>query len=555
MPWESEEQFRAKAEGLSGLPKKTVKVEDQTPFQKQLKSVGMLYMAEASEAAAASPPLTCPSCGQLVTDIVGATQLYQIDVKETGGKSHKGDPPPCPVSGLELPPALFTTEPCGCRVFHDWAGGFQAEMQSRLAGNPAKAIKAMSQKDRDKLLAHYQNKMSALMSLQAAPSTAEQKEAIDYWLVICADQMQRLCPGAHNKKPLPKTLTPKVADWAAGKGLHDPQVCFVEDNPTPIDNGTPLYRMGDGTVSPYPAYAGQEPCGIAQGPMNPEGKLMMKKAGKVPTITAGSDWGPSPLAAATQMMELMKAGLVSNQTAMSMLPPEISKTRNGQHAVRHGNVYRVFELYDDAIKFAASLSPLAPIAVEKPLKPLQTLPVAPPLTNVFGGKSEPIGKKAWGEADGMFANVHDPKYTPPPQPEPTMQERLKAILKATSLAEMPKELLKQILEFTYTDQPTCQVVAGKAFGEHGSLLNTVETLMKIRNDLTKAVLGNPTLFPDLTTKFVKFFVDYVEIEVPDEPKTKDKPEGTLPEGCGGISDPPGSPKHAKKKRTIRKLND
>lgn len=553
MPWDSEEQFRAKAEGLSGLPKKIVKVEDQSPIQKQLQKMGMLYVAEATEAAAVSPPLTCPSCGQLVTDIVGATQLYQVDVKETGGKSHKGDPPPCPVSGLDLPPALFTTEPCGCRVYHDWAGGFTAELQSRMSGNPPKAVKTMTKKERDKLLAHYQDRMSALMSLQAAPNTKEQKEAVDYWLVICADQIQRLCPGAHNKKPLPKTLEPKVAEWAADKGLQDPQVCFVGEPPE-IDNGTPLYRMSDGTVSPFPAYAGQAACGIAQGPINPTGKLLMKKAEIAPKITTDFVQGSS-VAAATQMLELMKAGLVSNQTAMSVLPPEISKTRNGQHAVRHGNIYRVFELYDDAIKFANSLSPLAPIAVEKPLKPLQTLPLTLPLTNVFGGKSEPMGKKAWADADGMFANAHDPKYTPPPQPEPTMQDRLKAILKATSLAEMPKELLKQILEFTYTDQPTCQAVAGKAFGELGSLLSTVETLMTIRTDLSAAVTGQAIKFPALTTKFVKFFVDYVEIEVPDEPKTEDKPDGSVPVGCGGISDPPGSPKHAKKKRTIRKLAD
>jgi hypothetical protein len=254
------------------------------------------------------------------------------------------------------------------------------------------------------------------------------------------------------------------------------------------------------------------------------------------------------------LLAMMQSGLISNSNVMSVLPPEISKTRNGQHAVRHGNLYRVFELYDDAVKFAASLSPLAPLVVEKPLKPLQTLPV-PQMTNIFGiPTSEAMHKKAWGDADGMFANAHSDKYTPPPQ-EPTLPQRLKAILKATSLEEMPKDLLKQILEFTYTDTPTCQDIATKVLGQKSSMLDAVETLMKIRTDLQKVALNQPALFADLTAKFVKFFVDYVEIEVPTEPKTEDKPEGTLPAGCGGISDPPGSPKHAKKKRTIRKLND
>ena len=43
--------------------------------------------------------MCCPNCGRPASGLVGAQQLYTRDIKETGGKPHKGSLSPCPVPG------------------------------------------------------------------------------------------------------------------------------------------------------------------------------------------------------------------------------------------------------------------------------------------------------------------------------------------------------------------------------------------------------------------------------------------------------------------------
>lgn len=538
MSWQSEEAFReAAGKAAGGLPKKHVHVDTAAAIPAALRTAGLLYQAEASEKAAAKPALTCPSCGEVATDIAGAKQLYQMDHQEAVGKSYKGDLPPCPVSGLSRPDMLYTVEPCGCRVSQEWAGAFTAEMQSRLSDNPPKAISDMTAKQRAAKVAHYQDRLSALYSLQAVDNPPETKEAIDYWIVVCADQIQRLSPGAHNKKPMAKPLESKVQGWANTNGFHTPPLPFAE--PPPVGDGTPLYRMSNGTVCTLPQYEGQLPCGIAQGP--PDGH------GKVPAFPVKSKVDFKKQASAQDVLDAAvlaaQAGLIDPGSLHAKLIgqvlgtpkpdlPTIEQTRTKQYAVRHGDIYKVFVTLDEAQTYAAQLANVTPgfAKTMKPKPQLQTLPAESPPVDIFGGTKEEKAPHLEKEKEAF-------------------KEQLKKVLKATHAEELPTELLSRIIGYTYTHQAVCQQVAEQAFGMHGSLISQVEILLKIRTDMQEYVAGRRQTLAVTTTKFVKLFVDLVEFDAI-EPAKVDRPAAAaIP------VPPPPVERHVKKKRTIRKIED
>ncbi len=321
-----------------GLPKKRVNVDKDTQPSKVSQTGGMLYEAEKhTKVVGAAPALRCPCCGSLAANIAGASDIYQIRIKESGGKSHMGSVPPCPLSGVEHPGMQYTIDPCGCRVSQHWAGEFQRELLSRLDGKPPKAIQDLTTHQRAGRLKVLENRLSALYALQAQQNTPQMVEAIDYWIVIVADQMQRLCPSPLNAAP--KKLSNAVAAWAdAGclavpptetpsvnsKGWPQPSQTVdwkVELLPqAPMAEGMRVYRMQDGSVSPTPAFEGQIPCGIVQAPS--------PKMDPTPEI------------------------------------PDIRRTKMGQYGVRYKDKYEVFQTWGEADARAKSmmLADLAPKA-------------------------------------------------------------------------------------------------------------------------------------------------------------------------------------------------
>lgn len=372
MAWQSEEQFRAAAGGG------TIRLADN-----------LVDAADASDHAAAAPALKCPCCGEVAVDIAGAQQLYQVDVKETGGKSHKADIPPCPIPGLDLPAMAYTVEPCGCRVSSDWAGGFSRELLSRTNGGKPKPLVDLTDKERAKKIAHYGDRLKALYALQAAYNTPEGKAAVDYWIVVCVDQMQRLAPSGHNRKPPAKPLDPKVADWASRNGFTTP--------PTPeqIASEVAVYRMTDGTVSTKPAYPGQEPIGYTAAPSAPKPPKVVFEdtdhedamaaavlAAQAGLIKPGSEllniFGGKGNTGVGKKAFGKPEGVFAN--AHDFMPPaavvpQIDKTRNGQYAVRYGDIYKVFVTLGEAQHYSQQLAAVTPKFAGKMKPTFQTLPV------------------------------------------------------------------------------------------------------------------------------------------------------------------------------------
>lgn len=310
---------------VGGLPRKVVHVDSDTSPRPQ--TGGMLYEAELlNDAVAAEPALKCPNCGQPVTGIAGAKTLYQVDVREGPGKSHKADVPDCPVAWPWPVPVVFVVDPCGCRVTQDWASAFSAELSSRIAGRPPKPLALPTAAQTQKRIDQLTDKLSQLYSVQANPVTVERKRAADYWSVIVADQIQRLVPGGHNTPRADTPLNSEVVTWANANSFAKPPDQAVPVMPA-IGGGSPVYRMSNGTVSSVPAYPGQEPCGIAQGPPGPKTKPP---------------------------------------------PPELFQDNKGQWKVRYNNQVRAFLSHGEAKGYADKLD-VGPEPPEK--KPtLQTLP-------------------------------------------------------------------------------------------------------------------------------------------------------------------------------------
>lgn len=582
------------AAGSVGLPKKVINVDNDTQPSKVLQTGGMLYEAEThSDAINASPALKCPCCGQPASGISGAAQLYLLDVPETNGKTHKGDVPPCPVPGFPGPPPhVYSVEPCACRVSQEWAGSFSAELQSRLAGGTPKAVQDMTTKQREKKLAHLESVLSDLYAVSGSPANTSQKEAADYWAVIVADQIQRLCPGPHNMKPAPTPLTPKVEKWAnsngftkpplePGPGLFNPEVIKQlhlaqklheanmisagslmglfglgkKEEAPPMQEGTPVYSQVDGTVSTTPAYAGQKPTGFVSAPptaakwkhkegsWGAAGVSPMAKNGVHPN--QGLDWDAPPLDSLKKSP--ITGGLSPTEFQKQLMndwncptEPVIEKTQSGQWRVTWNGKSQVFGLKHRAEEYAHELMKnekllkAASAAVPKPVpvKPAPTtLNPAEQKVNVVGGTAE--------EKSAYIS-------------------QLKNVLKASGPDAFPKELLKKILG--YSQEPMTKQVAisilQQVMGQPVGPLELFQTLQIICTDLEQFIAGKTLEVKPGTMAYVKGFIDLVDL--PATPKTVAGPSTVVPPTTGSVpAEPPTQPidKTVRKKRTIRKIQD
>jgi len=198
-----------------------------------------------------TPPIPCPSCGVPVAALRDAVQPYRL--------SNARDIPPCPVADLPLPPADYVLDPCGCRVDHYWAGAYTAERTHRAGGGESRPVEGLLPAEREARVAFYSRKLSELYVLQiqqtqaAGPVDQAAKDAVDYWVVVVADQIMRLCPGEHNRTPQPhRPLSQTVRDWMHRQELTDPSV-------PPAGRGVAVYPHQDGTLRPSPAHVGQRP--------------------------------------------------------------------------------------------------------------------------------------------------------------------------------------------------------------------------------------------------------------------------------------------------------
>ncbi len=547
MPWEPSGQFLNSMGGpIAGLPKKHVNVDTDKQPTKSQQTGGMLYAAEDhSDAINAAPPLNCPCCGQRAVDLAGATQIYRVDVKEAGGKSHKGDVPPCPLSSLIHPPMFYTVEPCGCRVSQEWAGAFSAELQSRMDGQPPKAVVDMTQKQRDAKLAVLEGQLSKLYALQAV-STGQAKEGIDYWIVIVADQIQRLCPGPHNMKPS-QPLTPKVANWAEANSLKippDADAAFnahaagllsteslmnifgmkpAAESPKFEDAkvGTPVYRMVDGTVSTVPAYPGQVSCGViasqpTEGSMGQAAVAQAKDYGAVPY-----EWldkqkkGVSP-------KEFQK--LVQAEWSKAASEPEVGRTKANQWYVRFQDIYKVFVNKPQAEDYAHSL---VVKAGKNPVwyKSATTLAPEKPAVNVVGGTPEE--KAAYEQA------LYDKIIKGPDLP-----------------SAFTRDVAKQVLSYMADNEPLAVSLYQSVDSTAWRPVDLMKGVQAVRAELNKYASGTAASLSPVTLKYLKHYVDNVELPLP-APQPVEAPVPVPP------PPPPPPPKNltARKKRTIRYVED
>jgi hypothetical protein len=586
--WKNAEQFLKGQAGVSGLPKKTINVDTDKQPSKVTQTGGMLYEAEArDELVAKEPALKCPSCGQVAYDVAAAVNPYTRTLKDTSGKSYQGSVPKWPLASKEPPTQFYCIEPCGCRVDHIWAGFFQLEVNSRLEGGTPRPVTQVGPKALAHRLKLLEDDLAKLYSLSSHKLPPEEREAVDYWIVIVADLIQRTCPGPHNMKPMDKALTPKVTAWAQEKGMAVPPVAPPTtkkpgiDWPsimggTPIDylanpaapkEGQPVYRMPDGTVSTTPTHPAQEPCGVVAGAYN-------KKTGEIPVAKSPpkivGTWGPLTQEEKDQqdatLLAMAAAGLlkpplpapIGIPTSDAMEVPEITETKSGQFGVRFGDIYRVFVDEQDAINFKYELingkKLKAPAA--GPKKPtLQTLPVEEKPIDIFGTGTGGDGKNAYGEPQGVFANAA--------KAVTDHNKMLLDILKATRPQDMPKEFLKRILDYTYSNQGIALSVIESTFAQalmwNGG--TATDMLKTIRESIGNYLDGYNRMSAD-ATKFVKGFVDLVEIPPPPVPGAKVasevKPSPTPPPGPppAPVKTPPAvTDKTARKKRSIRNIQD
>jgi hypothetical protein len=216
--WQNEAEFLAGFGngGRAWMPAKHVHVDTDSQPPAESQCAGQLYEDRLSEVSAADPPLLCPSCGRHVFGIVGATGIHQTDVKETGGKTHKGDIPPCPVKGPVLPAMHYSVGPCGCKVSQEWAGDFAAEQNNRLRGGKPRAVVGLTEERRLLEVEQLTDMLTRLYKHQASlyPADVGRMKVCAYWIKVVADRIQTLCPGTHNSLPAAGKVPTQGASYA-----------------------------------------------------------------------------------------------------------------------------------------------------------------------------------------------------------------------------------------------------------------------------------------------------------------------------------------------------
>lgn len=175
-----------------------------------------------------APAIHCPNCDQSVTGL--------HDSRETL-------PPPKPTKFNQLPvngvtsqqagPAVMTWRvfPCGCQISTEWASAFGKEMHNRRQGGTPQSVvvqasilatkKKELMDDIAKLMAKktaYEDKYIEQSLAGMPPPPPGELLSMERKLIVLVDQLQKLCPGAHNK--LPKTsYSQEAMAWAAQNKL------------------------------------------------------------------------------------------------------------------------------------------------------------------------------------------------------------------------------------------------------------------------------------------------------------------------------------------------
>ncbi len=178
--------------------------------------------------ASLAPAIRCPNCDQTVTGL--------HDSRETL-------PPPKPTKFNQLPvngvtsqqagPAVMTWRvfPCGCQVSTEWASALGKEMHNRRQGGTPQAVvvqasvlaakKQELEADIAKLMAKktaYEDQYIERSIAGMPPPPPGELLSLERKLIVLVDQLQKLCPGAHNK--LPKTsYSQEALAWAAQNKL------------------------------------------------------------------------------------------------------------------------------------------------------------------------------------------------------------------------------------------------------------------------------------------------------------------------------------------------
>lgn len=345
--WQSGAEWAKQEAGkyIAGLPTKHIHVDTDIQLTASQQTEGQLYNDKLKTVVEdAAHPIRCPCCGKFVYGVRSGGQTYTIDIVESGGKTHKGDVPPCPVeSGLGTLMTI-SLEHCGCSVSTEWAGAIQAEIQRRLNGYLPSTIKVFDNKQwRDKF-----DKLQATLTrlykyAEGAQHYSAGLEKAAYWIVIVCDQIRRHCHGEVNLAPCPVALPPHVLEWAKVNALHQPPqqvklppvtgvLDVAPEDVLTIKHGDPLYLRPDGTYQNTPQNPGQKPVGTAVNPQN-TGQIGMQPTSKEWKATHG----PKPKGLGSGLGSVTSVGNFSDQDDWAdLLQKAVDNNKKGLFDVLSG---------------------------------------------------------------------------------------------------------------------------------------------------------------------------------------------------------------------------
>jgi hypothetical protein len=183
----------------------------------------MFASIEREKALAQEPIIRCPTCDQPAQELNDAKQRYTkpegIDVAE--------------------PTLCYSLHPCGHAVTPEWAGNFTAEINRRVAGGSPRALQPHTQtvKKADDLEA-------ALLGIVAERdvTAGEARRRLEYYLVITADELARLLPGARSRVPPVDALDPEVEAWADQNKMTKPPTKKTSEFGYPKGYRSPLAK-------------------------------------------------------------------------------------------------------------------------------------------------------------------------------------------------------------------------------------------------------------------------------------------------------------------------
>jgi hypothetical protein len=213
----------------------------------------MFESIKVEKAQAQEPFICCPNCKQKVKEVDGAKELYPL---------------PKGLTGVEpIPAFIYQLHACGCRVSAEWAGAYQKEINSRIAGNAPRAVVDMTEQERQSKAEKLQKQLVSLYAQRDKAQDQQSRLIAEYHLVVTTDRLMRLMPGAHNRM-MPTKLSPEIKKWAEEKNLKTPPEFKPADKKYEFPNAHDdpvmkkvayghkltaeefLYGMVDGTLTP-----------------------------------------------------------------------------------------------------------------------------------------------------------------------------------------------------------------------------------------------------------------------------------------------------------------